>query len=59
MSDHKLEIKNWHDVPVIVTTPDEEITLPAGAGIFVFTTKVAVRVTVAAPDSETTQGATP
>ena len=56
----RMELKNGHDVPLIVTTPDETITLPPGAEVFVFTDKMSVRVQQPAPaTTETTQGATP
>lgn len=58
----RMELKNGHDVPLIVTTPDETIELPPGAEIFVFTDKMSVRVKQPAPAEPTTdqsQGATP
>jgi len=65
----KLEVINWHDVPVHVTTPDEKLTIPAGAKVFIFANKVAITVTgedtaadqPAAADGapDAAQGATP
>lgn len=54
-------MKNWHDVPLIVTTPDEEIEIPPGATAFIFSPKMAVRVSAPqdpAP-ADQPQGATP
>lgn len=55
----RVEIKNSHDVPIIVKTPDEEITIPSGATGFIFASMMSVRVTT--PEESTTepQGATP
>ncbi len=55
----RVEIKNSHDVPIIVKTPDEEVSVPAGATVFIFSSLMSVRVTT--PEESTTepQGATP
>lgn len=55
----RTEIKNSHDVPLIVTTPDEEITIPPGASVFIFTRLMTVRVTTPEESSTNDQGATP
>ncbi len=55
----RTEIKNSHDVPLIVKTPDEEITIPPGATVFIFTSLMTVRVTTPEESPTDTQGATP
>jgi len=55
----RTEIKNSHDVPIIVKTPDEELTIPPGATVFIFATLMTVRVTTPEESPTDTQGATP
>ena len=55
----RTEIKNSHDVPLIVKTPDEEITIPPGATVFVFTTLFTGRVVEPTTPTTDNQGAKP
>ena len=55
----RIELKNWHDVPLVVTTPDEEFEIPPGATAFVFAQKMAVRVKQPDQPVEHPQGAPP
>lgn len=55
----RTEIKNSHDVPLVVKTPDEELTVPPGATVFIFTSLMTVRVTTPEESSTNVQGATP
>jgi hypothetical protein len=40
----KIELKNWHDVPVTITTPNETVQLPPSGSAFIFDEKFVVKV---------------